>query len=238
MNIGTADIIEELEEPKRRRSGISGGSGPGNRGGGKDPGGPGSDGPSDKPQPTQFVPEKSRILTAFLLLVVMMTFAGLITAYVFIGANRAPEWRPFDLPIQVWLSTALIIASSLVYHAGKRALDRNDQPSAKKWLIATTIIGAAFISSQLLVWLELVNRGFYMSGNPYAGFFYILTGVHAVHVLGGIAALGSILLRSWHPSNNDAEIAKRQSIGAVVGWYWHFMGMLWIVLLVLLGFWK
>jgi cytochrome c oxidase subunit 3 len=118
------------------------------------------------------------------------------------------------------------------------AVDRNDQPAAKKWFIATTALGATFISSQMLAWVALSARGLYMQGNPYAGFFYILTAVHAVHVLGGITALGAILLRSWNPTERRAEIARRQTLAQVVGWYWHFMGFLWLVLFVLLGFWK
>lgn len=240
MDIGTAEIINEIEPVKRLRPGRLGDSGSGGNGGGKNPGGSGGDGPGDDSRiETQgFVPEKSRILTAFLLLVVMMTFGGLMAAYVVIATNNAAEWRPFDLPVQVWISTALIFLSSVVYHFGKKAIDRNDQQSARKWFVATTVFGAAFISSQLLAWLALAARGLYMQGNPYAGFFYILTAVHAVHVLGGIAALGSILLRAWHPTENAAEIAKRQTIAQVVGWYWHFMGVLWLILFILLGFWK
>lgn len=236
MEIGTAEIIDRAESPQRLRAGLLGGSGGGN-GGGHNPGGGGSD--ENEPVETErFVPAKSRILTAFLLLVVLMTFGGLIAAYVVIWTNNAAEWRPFALPVQAWISTALILISSVTYQVGKTAIDRNAQPSAKKWFLATTVCGAAFISSQLLAWLALVGRGLYVQGNPYAGFFYILTAVHAVHVLGGIGALGSILLRAWHPTALPAEIAKRRTIAEVVGWYWHFMGALWLVLFVLLGFWK
>lgn len=241
MDVGTAEIIDDIETPKRKRSGRFGGQRPGGNSGGRGPGGSGGDGPDDGGPPIEsprFVPEKSRILTAFLLMVVLMTFGGLMAAYIVIATNKAAEWRPFDLPVQVWISTALIFFSSLAYHLGKTAVNRNDQPSAKKWFVVTTVLGAAFISSQLLAWLALAARGLYLQGNPYAGFFYILTAVHAVHVLGGIAALGSILLRTLHPTANPDEIVKRQTIAQVVGWYWHFMGVLWVVLFVLLGFWQ
>ena len=240
MDIGTAEIIDGLEDQERKRAEVSGSSPKGGSGGGKNPGGGGGDGPdeSQPAAPVAFVPDKSRILTAFLLLVVMMTFGGLMAAYVVIATNNVAEWQPFNLPVQVWISTALILISSLAFHFGKSAVDRNDQPSAKKWFVITTVLGAAFISSQILAWVALSGRGLYMHGNPYAGFFYILTAVHAVHVLGGIAALGSILLRSLNPTKRHAEIVKRQTIAQVVGWYWHFMGALWLVLFILLGFWK
>jgi cytochrome c oxidase subunit III len=237
MEVGTAEIADPKEEITRRsRSGMVTGSGRSGGGNGRDPGGGGDRSDGDDVDSDRFVPAKSRILTGFLLVVVLMTFGGLSAAYIVIQTNNVAEWRPFALPIQVWMSTTLI--SSIAYHFAKTAIDRNDQPRAKRWLIATTALGAAFISSQLLAWLELTARGLYVRGNPYAGFFYILTAVHAVHVFGGIIALGSILLRAWYPTLREEEILRRQTIAQTVGWYWHFMGGIWIVLFILLGFWK
>lgn len=238
MDIGTADIIDEKEEPKKLRSSFTGGSGPGSSR--RNNGGGGSDGSEDDNdgEPTAFRPEKARILTGFLMLVVLMTFGGMIGAYVVIATNKAAEWQPFALPIQVWISTVIIILSSISYIISERATSANDQPRAKKWMIVTTVLGAFFISSQMLAWIELTRRGLYMEGNPYAGFFYILTAVHAVHVIGGIAALSSILLKSWYPTRSETDVLRRISLAKVVGWYWHFMGLLWLVLLFMLGFWK
>jgi cytochrome c oxidase subunit 3 len=168
----------------------------------------------------------------------MMTFGGLMAAYVVIATNGAAEWQPFSLPVQVWISTIILLASSVTYHFGWKALDRANREAAKRWFVATTILGAAFLSSQLLAWLELRSRGLYMSGNPYAGFFYILTGVHAVHVIGGLIALASVLLRVWYPTRDENKVLKRLAIAQVVGWYWHFMDGVWVVLFILLGFWK
>jgi cytochrome c oxidase subunit 3 len=243
MEIGTAEPLVVTEEKRKRRPGITGGSGGGNngskrRGGG---GGGGDDNNSDDAgshETSQAIPNKSRILTAFLLLIVMMTFGGLMAAYVVIHTNGGAEWQPFNLPVQVWISTVIILASSVTYHFAKVAIDREDQPRAKNFLIATTILGAAFISSQILAWLALVQRGLYVAGNPYAGFFYILTAVHVVHVLGGIIALGAILMKTWVDTANDRELARRKELGQTIGWYWHFVDGLWIVLFIMLGFWK
>jgi len=233
MDIGTADPVVDADEVRRQRRGVS--SGPNGTGGqGGDDNGHRDAGSAQ----TAFVDGKARIFTWFLLLVVMMTFGGLCAAYIVTATNKAVEWNPFDLPIQVWISTALILISSFVYHQGKVALDRYDQPAARKWLTSTAALGAAFISSQLLAWFELSKQGLYFSGNPYAGFFYILTGVHAVHVLGGIIALGSVVIGSWNGILNDDQWARVRSLGQVVGWYWHFMGAVWLVLFILLGFWK
>ncbi len=239
MKVGTIETtVEELK--KRRRANLSSGTNGGgnrNRGGGNNNGG---DDPRDdfdeevQPYPSN----KLRIAMWFLLLVVLMTFGGLISAYVVIATNGVLEWKPFALPVQIWISTVLILASSLTYKIAQSAVNSDNQPKAKKWFVATTALGGMFIASQLLAWLELVRKGYYMASNPYAGFFYILTAVHAVHVLVGICVLGYVVLRVWQKTDFEAEIIKRKQIVNAVAWYWHLMDGLWIVLLFLLGFWK
>jgi cytochrome c oxidase subunit 3 len=210
--------------------GTSGSDFPGGRGGGYEP--------EEMLMPMGPSSEKSRILTAFILLVVAMTFAGLFGAYIVIATNDALEWRPFSLPFQVWVSTFFILASSVTYHRAKVAIDKGLFSTARTWLIVTTAFGGVFIASQLLVWLQLRALGFYLEGNPYTGFFYILTAMHAIHVVGGIVALGSVLL-SLGPAVTSEERAERsRSLGNVVGWYWHFMGAIWVLMLALLGFWR
>ena len=233
MNIGTVEPTVTEADIQRRRKGISGGSGPNGRSG-RD----GGNGGHDDLETNPFVPGKARVFTWFLLVVVMMTFGGLSAAYVVTATNKAVGWHPFDLPIQVWISTTIILISSFVYHRGKVALDHFDQQQAKTWLTATAVLGATFISSQLLAWLELTSRGLYFAGNPYAGFFYILTAVHALHVLGGVIALGAVVIGTWNAIYSDERWERLQSLGQVVGWYWHFMGGVWLVLFILLGFWK
>lgn len=204
------------------------------RGGGGEGGGPG-----DEPLlPMASPSDKSRILTGFLLVVVAMTFAGLFAAYVVLATNRALEWRPFALPYQVWVSSFLIVVSSVTYHLGKVSIDGERVRIARKWMLATSVLGGMFIASQLLVWMQLRASGFYMEGNPYTGFFYIMTAMHAVHVIGGIVALGSIVLSLGPGGQFVIDGEKVKSNARVIGWYWHFMGIIWLLILVLLGFWR
>jgi cytochrome c oxidase subunit III len=245
LEIGTAETTTvEKEKKKRTRSSLTGGGSPGNggrkRGGGGGGGDNGDNRPNDQkfPEIDEFRPNKLRVAMWFTLLVVMMTFGGLIAAYVVLSTNQDLEWKPFALPLQVWISTVLIIASSICYKIAQSKLHNDDQGAAKNWLLATTVLGGVFISSQILSWVQLVRMGVYMQSNPYAGFFYILTAVHAVHVLGGICALGYIVLRVWRETHSEEELLRRKTVATVVGWYWHFMDALWIVLFLLLGFYK
>jgi cytochrome c oxidase subunit 3 len=241
-------VIEPLPDehikPRRGSRRSSGGFPPSNGGGGEGPDDNGSGGklPYKKHDPIDdepdTVPDKAKVITWFLLIVVLMTFGGLIGAYVVISTNNVAEWRPFALPLPVWISTVLIFISSFVYHIAKRAVDANNTERTQKFMVATTVLGATFISSQLLAWWALFNQGLYMRGNPYAGFFYIITGIHALHVAGGILALGAVLLRTWVHTEHEPELIYRRNLARSVGWYWHFMGALWLVLFVLLGFWK
>jgi len=235
MDIGTIEpTVESDRSGKRPSSSLSGGGSAGNGSSGRGDG----DDRSEDDVATEVAPSKVRVFTWFLLLVVLMTFGGLSAAYIMTATNGAIEWRPFALPIQVWISTVIILVSSAVYHRAKVALDTYDRLRAKRWLIATTALGAAFISSQMLAWVELSRRGLYFEGNPYAGFFYILTGLHALHVLGGIIALGSVVIGSWNEIDSERQWDRVRSLGEVVGWYWHFMGGVWLVLFLLLGFWQ
>lgn len=244
MNIGTikTDSLPEDEKKITKRSGLTGG---GSSNSGKGDGSDGSDDHGNRNDlkdkthevPSQ-LPDKPKVITWFLLLIVLMTFGGLIGAYIVVSTNNAIEWRPFDLPLPVYFSTLIIIVSSITYHTAKLALDADDQVKAINWLLITSGLGALFIASQLVVWLTLVNAGAYMYGNPFAGFFYILTATHAAHVVGGILVLSWLLLRSWHPTRNPEELTYRKNVARSVGHYWHFMGVLWIALLFLLGLWK
>ncbi len=223
-------------------SGIGSGGGNKNRGGG---GGGNDGGDNNDKYKNDYIEEaephpsnKFRIAMWFLLMVVMMTFGGLVSAYIVIATNAAMEWQPFNLPIQIWVSTFLILASSITYKIAQNAIEHDNQEKAKTWFLVTTVFGGMFIASQLLAWFELVQRGIYVQSNPYAGFFYILTAVHALHVIGGIVALGFIVLRTWQKTSFEKELIQRKQITNAVGWYWHFMDALWLVLFCLLGFWK
>jgi cytochrome c oxidase subunit III len=242
MEIGTVEPIQGPEDIRKLRSRVSipGGPGPsnGNNGGDDDHGEGREYGRHYPPSSETGNGDKAKVVTWFVLLVVGMTFAGLIAAYVVVSTNKAAEWKPFDLPIQVWISTVIIILSSISYYFAGRSIESDKIDAGRKWLIVTTVLGAAFISSQILVWLALTKRGLYMQGNPYAGFFYILTAVHLVHVLGGIIALGSIVLSAWNGGGSELDRLRRRKLARAVGWYWHFMGALWLALFGLLGFWR
>jgi cytochrome c oxidase subunit 3 len=229
---------KKINRPAKLGGGFGANGGNGNQGSNGGGSGNNNNGDNFFGETYEHSSSKIRIGMWFLLLVISMTFGGLVGAYILISSNGVMEWRPFDLPFQIWVSTILILTSSVTYRTSQNALNDDNQKKSKKWLITTAVLGGIFISSQVLAWFELVQRGVYVQSNPYAGFFYILTAVHALHVIGGITALGYIVLRTWHQTSSEVELENRKEISGVVGWYWHFMDGLWVFLLILLGFWK
>ncbi len=146
-------------------------------------------------------------------------FTALIIAYLW-RARTAPFWDPITLPPTLWLSTVIILVSSGVFEAARRMFGRGNHRGASRLFVVTGCLGAAFLSSQITAWRELVRAGAYLSQNPHSSFFYLFTGLHALHLVGGVIALLVLLLRK----------NPRRELVDMVTYYWHFLGVLWVVL--------
>jgi cytochrome c oxidase subunit 3 len=168
---------------------------------------------------------------------VTMMFTALTSAYI-VRASSSNDWRPLDAPRLLWLSTALIVAGSLTFEIAKRALKRGKGALYSRWLMLTVLLGLGFLASQFLAWRQLVAQGIYVSSNPHSSFFYVLTGAHALHLLGGILGLDYLLLRSRRRLSEEHGEENRLAIVSSVALYWHFMGGLWIYLFLLLFLWR
>lgn len=168
---------------------------------------------------------------------VVMLFTALTSAYI-VRAASSNDWRPIGMPGVLWLSTLVIVISSLTLESARRSLKEKRDGVYGRWVLITTVLGVAFLVSQLAAWRQLVRQGVYLSTNPHSSFFYLLTAAHGVHLLGGILALGFLLLRTRQ--RRDSVSAESRRVGAVdaVSIYWHFMDGLWVYLFLLLFFWK
>ncbi len=165
---------------------------------------------------------------------IVMMFTALVSAYIVLASSDG--WRSIPFPRQLWLSTAAILGSSFALKNSLGYLKKAENDSFRRWLNFTFVLGLAFLGSQLIAWKQMTGQGLQVANNARA-LFYVLTGLHGVHVIGGIAALSYLLLRK-HALPVEGEAAlKRQTVASVVGLYWHFMGALWIFLFLLLLFW-
>jgi cytochrome c oxidase subunit III len=166
---------------------------------------------------------------------IAMYFAALSSALIVRKASG--DWKHIALPSLLYLNTFILAGSSLTLEMARRRVAtfmRSAGTSVRHprlWLEATLALGLAFLGGQLVVWRQLAERGFYVATNPSSSFFYVLTGGHALHIFGGLFGLLLVLHRLSGPIPT-----LRKSTMDVTAYYWHFMGVLWIYLLLLLRF--
>ncbi|MBS1783580.1 MAG: cytochrome c oxidase subunit 3 [Bacteroidetes bacterium] len=172
---------------------------------------------------------------------IAMMFAGLTSGYVV--KEAAGNWRNFHLPIIFWVSTAVILLSSVTIALGLKAFRRREMPKYKQFISLTLFLGLAFGALQFLGFYELysqpqqviisgevINRMLpvTLSGNPSESFLFIIFGIHLLHILGGIIALAIVFFRAFRK-----RIKVYNATGLeIVATYWHFVDILWVYLFI------
>lgn len=165
---------------------------------------------------------------------IIMMFGALTSAY--IVKQAAGNWLEFALPMEFIFSTIAIVASSICLHVSFKAFQKRNRAVHKYGLIAGFILGITFVVLQYFGWNTLFSVGVDLKGNASGSFFYLITGLHAVHVLGGIAALCVALYHTFSlPFNVTVKRVHRYEL---VVQYWHFVDILWLYLLIFLVFVK
>ena len=202
----------------------------GGGGGGKEPPA-GGDGGGDGDQGRRpRKPPQRRYSTAIKLgmISILMFFLGLCTAFIALK-HVSQAWVPLRLPRILWLNTAILLLSSYTLVKARQRLSAIDFPGFRRLWRVTTILGVLFLAGQLIAWLQLVATGLYIASNQATSFFYIFTAAHAVHLLGGVAALLYVAMRNFE----QGKISRVTAV-EVTSYYWHFMDGLWVFLLLLL----
>lgn len=164
---------------------------------------------------------------------IVMLFTSLSSAYI-VRAASSSDWHPLPMPRILLLSTALILVSSGTLEVARRQARSATNSAYRSWLLITLVLGIGFLVSQLIAWRQLVRQGVYVASNPHSSFFYLLTGLHAAHLLGGLAVLGYLALRNRASQDDPVFVSKARAKADAVSMYWHFMDFLWLYLFVLL----
>lgn len=159
---------------------------------------------------------------------IIMMFTGWTSAY--IVKHAAGNWLEFGLPTMFYISAGVIILSSIALHTSYIAYKRQKESLYKGMLVLAFILGLAFIVFQGMGWNQLFSIGVDFKGNIAGSFTYLISGAHAVHVLGGIATLVVAMIHAFTLKFRYTE--QRKNRYELVLHYWHFMGVLWIYLLV------
>jgi len=207
--------------------------GKGNGGGGTQPPAGGDGGGDDgKCGPKeQASPAKYYTGVAIGIIAILMFFMALASA--FLIRKGTGGWVPVHIPGLLWVNTAILLASSATLEMARKRLAKSDANGFRKLWQVTTILGVLFLAGQLVAWRILAGQGIYLATNPASSFFYIFTGAHALHLLGGVCALLYVARRDF-----DEATVSRGVAAEVASYYWHFMDALWLFLLALLYFGK
>jgi cytochrome c oxidase subunit III len=152
------------------------------------------------------------------------------------GARRAAaeEWTGIPLPGILWANTTILIASSAGLELARRSLRGGRRLWFTKAWLAGTVLGFTFLFGQAKAWLDLSSAGIYLASSTGSAFFYILTGAHAFHLLGGVLALSYVAVKAFRFQLGPA---KRTAADASAC-FWHFLGVVWIGIIALFLVWN
>jgi cytochrome c oxidase subunit 3 len=218
-----------------RRPGDRGPDGrPPRRPGGRGPGGSGPEETRDGRDPVRGPDPGQMAATAMwvALAPILMLFMAFVSAYA-VRMGLGQGWVAVPWPRLLWINTGILFLSSLALERARR-LASGGQAGVRGWLGITLALGMTFVGGQLLAWRMLLQHGIGIASSPASSFFYLLTGAHAVHLGLGILGLGAVTL--W-PAAGFRRISRPVAI-RIAGIYWHFMGVLWLGLFLLLTLWR
>jgi cytochrome c oxidase subunit III len=159
---------------------------------------------------------------------ILMMFAGLTSAYI-VKRNQA-NWQTFSLPVAFWYSTVIVILSSFTMWLALKSFKERAMSKYRLLMLITVILGAAFIVLQIIGFQQLWYKGITLQANVSYSFLYIIVGLHALHVIGGVIALIVMSLMAFSSKKRNYSSVPVE----VMSTYWHFVDILWLYLLLFL----
>ena len=156
-----------------------------------------------------------------------MLFAAFTSAYVV--RQAAGNWLEFPLPTYFYISTGIIVLSSVFLHISYTSFKNGKEGKYKGFIVLSAILGISFVVCQILGFYEMEAMGIELTGNPSGSFVYVIAAVHAAHVLAGIAVLGVAMLHAFLLPFNPTPARKLRFQQTII--YWHFVDILWVYLL-------
>lgn len=171
----------------------------------------------------------ARVGLGVFLAVVMSFFMLSISAYT-IRMEMGRDWIPLTPPALLWVNTVVLVLGSLALQLAWNAARRDDIDRLKVGLLAGGALTMLFVIGQVAAWWQLYGEGRYLTGNPAASFFYLITALHGLHLLGGMVAWARTLLRVRR-GETPAQVRVSVELCTL---YWHFLLLLWLILFGLL----
>ena len=188
-------------------------------------------GPEDVETASTAGPPAARIGLWILLAVITSLFGLFFSAYHMRMEHAHGDWSPLVLPRVLWLNTALLIGSSVCMQWARVAAVRAQPDRVKVALIAGGVLAWAFLAGQLLAWSQLTASGYFVTSNPATSFFYLLTAVHGLHLLGGLLVWSKTVVRLARAGAELIDVSLSLELCTV---YWHYLLLVWLVLYAVL----
>jgi len=161
---------------------------------------------------------------------IIMMFGALTSAY--IVKSSAGEWLEFPIPSEFFISTAVLLLSSVTLHIAYHSFKNERELPYKVLLPVSFVLGIVFVTMQFYGWNALFAMGVDLKANVSGSFFYLISGLHAAHILGGVAAITVAIIHAFSLPFIVTE--KRKLRFRLVLHYWHFVDILWIYLFAFL----
>src|SRR3984893_9919560 len=175
------------------------------------------------------IPQRAYFTAIQLALAGIVMFFMALTSSFLVRKGLGDDWVSFTLPRILWANTLVLLASSGAIQFARARLRSGDNEGFRRWWVITTALGVLFLVGQFAAWRQLAAQGVFLVSNPSSSFFYLLTALHGLHLLGGIVGLFYVAYRPWQRSRITQSTAAD-----LVSIYWHFMDGLWIFLFALL----
>ena len=175
---------------------------------------------------------KGKLGLRYIMIVSSIFFSLFIVTY----ADRLvfADWQQMPEPLLLWFNTLILFISSAVFISTQFAAKNNQFEKVKQKLLIIGYLALAFLIGQFLVWLQLINLGYYVSTNPANAYFYVFTALHGLHLIGGLIYWAMTIRKVWIPS--DIVIANAKHTVDLCAIYWHFLLAVWVVLFGLMLF--
>jgi cytochrome c oxidase subunit III len=159
---------------------------------------------------------------------IIMIFAALTSAYLVRRAEG--NWAEFELPAIFWINSAILLASSITMQWAYISAKKDNLISLKTGMVLTVLLALAFLVGQWYSWVALVDEKVFFVGNPSGSFLYVLTGMHAFHLVTGLVFLVIILVAAFQYKIHAKSMVRMEMCTT----YWHFLDILWLYLFVFL----
>ena len=178
------------------------------------------------------------MLTVFIgLVAVTMTFGSLIAVFM-IRSQSQESWGHIRIPMTLWITTGMLLASSATFEAARHKLKLRDQSGFFTMAVWTTVLGTLFLIGQIIAWFQILRAGVKLAGNAHSWFIFLFTGLHALHIVAGLAAFSYLLMRTRQLSGGPKYQMSTRAIANGTAVFWHYLDFMWVLLFALLLFWK